>query len=119
VTHTHTLASALASSPWHCHSARDSVSDAANAPLRLALDNYEAAMPLRAALCGTVTDPMAPGIKPVLLAFGPERGWGPADRSVLRASNFTLCSLGPRVLRLETAVTAALSLVLYAGRETG
>jgi RsmE family RNA methyltransferase len=44
------------------------------------------------------------------LAFGPERGWGPADRAALRAAGFTLCSLGERVLRLETAVTAALAL---------
>lgn len=90
---THTLASALAALPPPAAAAR------------LALDNYEAAAPLSSAL------PAPPA--PLALAFGPERGWGPADRAALRAAGFTLCSLGSRVLRLETAVTAALSLTLY------
>jgi RsmE family RNA methyltransferase len=46
-----------------------------------------------------------------VLALGPERGWGPADRAALRAYGFTLVHLGPRVLRSETAVIAALTLV--------
>jgi RsmE family RNA methyltransferase len=46
-----------------------------------------------------------------VLALGPERGWGPADRAALRAHGFTLVHLGPRVLRSETAVVAALTLV--------
>ena len=69
---------------------------------RLALDNYEASGPL----------PASPGPAPaagIVLAFGPERGWGPADRAALRAAGFTLHSLGPRPLRLETAVVAALA----------
>jgi RsmE family RNA methyltransferase len=69
---------------------------------RLALDNYEAT----AALAG---QPCAPA-EPLVLALGPERGWGPADRVALRAAGFTLVHLGPRVLRLETAVVAALTL---------
>ncbi len=48
------------------------------------------------------------------LALGPERGWGPADRDQLRAAGFTLCSLGQRVLRLETAAIAALPLARHA-----
>jgi len=69
---------------------------------RLALDNYEAT----AALAG---HRFAPG-EPVVLALGPERGWGPADRAALRAAGFALVHLGPRVLRLETAVIATLTL---------
>ena len=49
--------------------------------------------------------------RPVVLALGPERGWGPADRAALRAHGFTLVHLGPRVLRSETAVVSALTLV--------
>ena len=71
---------------------------------RLALDNYEAARSLASALDGRA--PAAP----LVLALGSERGWGPADRAALRAAGFTLWSLGDRVLRLETAVTAALAL---------
>ncbi len=70
---------------------------------RLALDNYEAPAPL--ATCNLSGD------KPVALALGPERGWGPADRAALRAHGFTLVHLGTRVLRSETAVIAALTLV--------
>lgn len=72
---------------------------------RLALDNYEATSTLAAAL--------PPPGAPLALALGPERGWGPADRAALRASGFTLCSLGARVLRLETAAVAALALALH------
>ena len=69
----------------------------------LALDNYEASAPLARVLAAQCMNALT-------LAFGPERGWGPADRAALRAAGFTLCSLGERVLRLETAVTAALAL---------
>ncbi len=69
---------------------------------RLALDNYEA--PRALAEYGVLRH------KPVVLALGPERGWGPRDRAELRAAGFELVHLGSRVLRLETAVVAALTL---------
>lgn len=69
---------------------------------RLALDNYEAPQPLRA-----LTSPAAP----VILALGPERGWSASDRALLRTNQFSFVHLGPRVLRLETAAIAALTLV--------
>jgi 16S rRNA (uracil1498-N3)-methyltransferase len=67
---------------------------------RVALDNYEA--PSRLGPLG--------GSRPLALAFGPERGWSAAERSCLRAAGFGLAHLGSRVLRLETAVIAALTL---------
>ena len=89
-------------------------------PRLLALDNYEATVSLATALAsgpslpGPQASPFPPSLPcPLVLALGPERGWGPADRSALRASGFTLCSLGARVLRLETAVTAALALAHF------
>jgi RsmE family RNA methyltransferase len=69
---------------------------------RLALDNYEAASPLREAAVSPDDE--------VVLAIGPERGWSAADRTCLRASAFELVHLGSRVLRTETAVVAALTL---------
>ncbi|WP_415911029.1 16S rRNA (uracil(1498)-N(3))-methyltransferase [Oleiharenicola sp. Vm1] len=51
-----------------------------------------------------------PGDQPLVLALGPERGWGPRDRAQLRATGFAFAHLGARVLRLETAVIAALAL---------
>lgn len=68
----------------------------------LALDNYEGVRHLAAG--------SAPN-GPITLAIGPERGWGPRDRDHLRSAGSTLCHLGPRVLRVEMAVVAALALV--------
>lgn len=99
VTWTHTLASALA-----C--------EAPPPRARLALDNYEPTTSLGAEILNPKTQILNGG--GVTLAFGPERGWGPADRDQLRAAGFILCSLGQRVLRLETAVIAALALVHHA-----
>jgi len=69
---------------------------------RLALDNYEASNPL--ARLESVT-PHA------TLAIGPERGWSAKDRDWLRTQGFEFVHLGSRVLRTETAVIAALTLV--------
>jgi 16S rRNA (uracil1498-N3)-methyltransferase len=75
---------------------------------RVALDNYEAAGPLSAfPVLGTGR---------LTLALGPERGWSAADRTQLRAAGFTLAHLGARVLRVETAAIAAMSVAL-AGRK--
>lgn len=96
---------------------------------RLALDNYEAAQVLVPESIGAsdgspgrplpgdrsnVGTEACPGDKigsGVVLALGPERGWSAAERNLLRAQGFTLVHLGPRVLRVETAVVAAVTLV--------
>ncbi|MSU51433.1 MAG: 16S rRNA (uracil(1498)-N(3))-methyltransferase [Opitutus sp.] len=90
ITHGRPLAEALATMP----------DDEAT---RLVLDNYES--PAALSDCHVIRD------KPVVLALGPERGWSAAEREIFRAHDFTLAHLGPRVLRTETAVTAALALV--------
>ena len=71
--------------------------------IRLALDNYEAPVAL--------AEVRLPRDSGVTLAFGPERGWTAEDRTLLRGHGFDFVHLGTRVLRLETAVTAALTLV--------
>jgi len=68
---------------------------------RVALDNYESPQALSAVTLAS----------PVALAFGPERGWSAAERDLLRANGFAFAHLGPRVLRSETAVIAALAVV--------
>ena len=76
---------------------------------RLALDPYEAQVALSAGVfrcSGREVETPA-----VALAFGPERGWSDAERAALRGTGFTLVHLGRRVLRLETAVVAAVALV--------
>ena len=41
------------------------------------------------------------------LFIGPEGGWDPAELDLMRAANFTAASLGPRILRAETAAIVA------------
>lgn len=89
VTHGLALAAALARVP--------------PAAARIALDNYEAAAPL--SRC------QWPAGAPVVLALGPERGWSAAERDFLRERGFSLAHLGARVLRMETAVVAGVSLL--------
>ena len=71
---------------------------------KIALDNYEATQPLTA----ECTD----GKPPIVLALGPERGWSASEREHLRSRNFEMRHLGKRVLRMETAVVAALGVLL-------
>jgi RsmE family RNA methyltransferase len=68
---------------------------------RLALDNYESTGALSKAVMSA----------PVTIALGPERGWSAAERDLLRSRGFEMVHLGERVLRLETACVAAITLV--------
>jgi RsmE family RNA methyltransferase len=70
----------------------------------MALDNYEASRRMTP----------SPSTRPLAIAFGPERGWSAPERHMLRAAGFGLVHLGARVLRTETAVVAAIS-ILKAG----
>jgi 16S rRNA (uracil1498-N3)-methyltransferase len=49
---------------------------------------------------------------PVLeIAIGPEGGWAPDEESLFDANGWRAASLGPRILRAETAAIAALSVI--------
>ncbi len=49
---------------------------------------------------------------PVLeIAIGPEGGWAPAEEALFDANAWKAATLGPRILRAETAAIAALSVV--------
>jgi 16S rRNA (uracil1498-N3)-methyltransferase len=61
--------------------------------------------------------PLAPTSAPIGLLIGPEGGFTPAELDVLRARPLvTLVSLGPRILRAETAAIAGLARLQGAGR---
>ncbi|MCI6799110.1 MAG: RsmE family RNA methyltransferase [Spirochaetia bacterium] len=47
-----------------------------------------------------------------IAAIGSERGWTDAERVLLAEKGFTLCSMGKRVLRTETAATVSASIIL-------
>lgn len=50
--------------------------------------------------------------RPLVLAIGSERGWTAGERALFRATGFRVCSMGSRILRTETAATAALAIAL-------
>lgn len=49
----------------------------------------------------------------VLIVFGPEGGLSPKEIEQLEANRFIVCSLGPRILRTETAPLYALSAISF------
>ncbi|MBM6613886.1 16S rRNA (uracil(1498)-N(3))-methyltransferase [Desemzia sp. RIT804] len=55
----------------------------------------------------------------VLIVFGPEGGLSPSEISQLEERSFTVCSLGPRILRTETAPLYALSAISFATELNG
>ena len=57
-------------------------------------------------------DVSAPSRTPLAVLIGPEGGFDPAEREMLLAKPYTIrISLGPRVMRADTAAIAALALV--------
>ena len=52
------------------------------------------------------------GARSVVAAIGSERGWTDRERDLLEKAGFTLCSMGSRILRTETAATVASSIIL-------
>jgi 16S rRNA (uracil1498-N3)-methyltransferase len=45
------------------------------------------------------------------IAIGPEGGWAPDEEPLFDANGWRAASLGPRILRAETAAIAALAVV--------
>ncbi len=52
--------------------------------------------------------------RPILLLIGPEGGFHPSEVAYARDSEFRTVSLGPRILRAETAALAAVTLAQHA-----
>ena len=76
------------------------------APLRCVLALTDEAQPLAQVLHSAATDAT------VLFLSGPEGGLSPAEDAQAIAAGFVPVTLGPRVLRAETAALAALTLAL-------
>jgi 16S rRNA (uracil1498-N3)-methyltransferase len=45
------------------------------------------------------------------IAIGPEGGWAPEEEALFDANGWRAASLGPRILRAETAAISALAIV--------
>jgi 16S rRNA (uracil1498-N3)-methyltransferase len=77
--------------------------------LALILALHKGAIPLREAL-GQPADDTPTGVR---LYVGPEGGFSAAEVREARGAGITPVSLGPRILRTETASLVALSAILY------
>jgi 16S rRNA (uracil1498-N3)-methyltransferase len=53
------------------------------------------------------------GGKPVTALIGPEGGWSPREFEMLDARNARAVSLGPRIMRAETAALVAIALIQH------
>jgi len=65
-------------------------------------------IPLSAAI-GSAAD-----AKSAAIITGPEGGFEKYEADIARVSGFTICSMGPRIFRCETAPLAALTALMYA-----
>jgi 16S rRNA (uracil1498-N3)-methyltransferase len=106
-----------------------------SAPLRILLSETEQSLTLTAALCHSdaelakgeesphfarsATNAGAPGLDSetwvcgttdLALAIGPEGGWTPEEMSLFTQHNWTHVTLGPRILRAETAAITAIAI---------
>lgn len=50
----------------------------------------------------------------IIAAIGSERGWTDKERELFLKKGYTVCSMGERILRTETAATVAASIILAA-----
>jgi 16S rRNA (uracil1498-N3)-methyltransferase len=77
---------------------------------RIVLAEQERTTTLRAIVDEAVS--AAENEMPLLeIAIGPEGGWAPEEEALFDASGWRAASLGPRILRAETAAIAALAVV--------
>lgn len=53
-------------------------------------------------------------LAPIALLIGPEGGWTPQERTQMEDAGWSAASLGPAILRAETAVCAALAVAVQA-----
>jgi 16S rRNA (uracil1498-N3)-methyltransferase len=83
---------------------------AASTSRRIVLAEQERSTTLRQALQKAIAaaDDELPQLE---LAIGPEGGWAPDEEALFDAQGWQAVSLGPRILRAETAAIAALAIV--------
>jgi 16S rRNA (uracil1498-N3)-methyltransferase len=87
---------------------------ASSHPLRILLSETEEDQPLLRILQENAYDLEIGG---TTLAVGPEGGWSAAEIALFTRAGWHSASLGPRILRVETAVIAALAIVNAAGAQ--
>ncbi len=81
---------------------------AASKSVRIVLAEQERTTTLRR-LIEEAVDAAGEEMPALEIAIGPEGGWAPAEEALFDANGWRLATLGPRILRAETAAIAALS----------
>ena len=83
---------------------------AASDGTRIVLAEQERTTTLRHAL-DEAMDAAAEEMPALTVAIGPEGGWAPDEEALFDANGWKAASLGPRILRAETAAIAALAVI--------
>ncbi len=78
-------------------------------PARILLSEAEQTQPLASHLAALPETPLVEGITHAL-AIGPEGGWTPEEMALFSQHTWTPVTLGPRILRAETAAIAAIAI---------
>jgi 16S rRNA (uracil1498-N3)-methyltransferase len=83
-----------------------------SAPTRILLSETEQSLTLAAALSVSLNEQRTTdnGQRSLALAIGPEGGWTPEEMALFTQHNWTHVTLGPRILRAETAAIAAIAI---------
>ena len=76
--------------------------------VRLVLAEQERSTTLRHALREAL-DAAGDDVPPIRMAVGPEGGWAAEEEAMFDAENWKAVSLGPRILRAETAAITAMA----------
>jgi 16S rRNA (uracil1498-N3)-methyltransferase len=86
--------------------------DHERSPLRILLSETEQATTLTSALATSAASHPPTSQSPTLctLAIGPEGGWTPEEMSLFTLHQWQHVTLGPRILRAETAAIAAIAI---------
>lgn len=82
----------------------------ASQAVRIVLAEQERAITLRSILEASLAD-QANDLPAFELAIGPEGGWAPEEDQLFTTNQWRAASLGPRILRAETAAITALAVV--------
>ena len=83
---------------------------ASSASTRIVLAEQERTTTLRNAI-DEAADAAGEDMPVLEIAIGPEGGWAPEEEALFDANGWRAVSLGPRILRAETAAIAALAVV--------
>jgi 16S rRNA (uracil1498-N3)-methyltransferase len=83
---------------------------AASSAHRIVLAEQERATTLRS-LVDEAAEAAGDDLPALEIAIGPEGGWAPEEESLFDANGWRAATLGPRILRAETAAIAALAVV--------